>query len=84
MTIEYLTNRDAVIDILEADKTQPLAQAMLWAHDKAVPELTDLWRALHDNAQRGGNCMAGSNEVYRATAILLDAWISDGKMEVAA
>lgn len=77
MTLEYLTNRDAVSDILEADNPDPLAQAMLWAHDNAVPELTDLWRAMHDNAQRGGNCMAGSNEVYRATVILLDAWISE-------
>lgn len=84
MTLEYLTNQDAVADILEADSPYPLAQAMLWAHDKGVPELTDLWTALHDNAQRCGNCMTGSNEVYRATVILLDAWIESNKQEVAA
>lgn len=84
MTIEYLTNRDAVSDILETDQVDQLGMAMQWAHDTNAPELDDLRIALFDNAQRGGNCNADSCDVRRTTLIILDAWIAANKQEVAA
>lgn len=84
MTLEYLNNRDAILDILEEDKVAALGRAMQWAHDTNDAALTELWTALFDNAQCIGNSMKHSNGVSRATLIRLNEWIEAKKRKVAA
>nr|WP_299241455.1 hypothetical protein [uncultured Halomonas sp.] len=75
MTIQYMRHQNAILDIIAEETVLPFGLALQWAHRTNAPELTDLYTAIADNAIAGGNCNAYSNAVYRATVILLDAWL---------